>query len=234
MKVKNGQMRLLGASLLGMVLLPIVNYGILDYIQQYINGDIQREGFFNVISYIIEAISFALPYVTFALVICAMLTAEGKRKIPYIVMGYFSLFCPYLARMTVQGLLAANFGRLFWYYFFYALLNYALDAVILTVVLLCMLYLKKKKAADALKKGILCAVLLLLLLGLAQEIYMTVSFFYELKYEYYASMTKNELISLITGYLMLAVKAGAGYAIMRLTTAFCIAEQPVPDIENAQ
>lgn len=220
---KTSKLRILLWSVAGMILLPIVDYFLLGYAQMYINGDITKETVFTVLSYVIAAMSYLLPYVTFALVSAALLRYGPKASAPVLVMGYLSLLMPYLGGMGVRFLLTTTFRKLTRYYLSYTLLNYSLDALVLSAVIAIVLLTKKYCR----KRNPLTLTLILVAVGLAsvdlvREIALTVDFLYELKYEYYSTMTFNELVSVVTGYLMIALKAVAGFVLMRLTAVWCL------------
>jgi len=227
MEKPSNKLRILLWSAVGMILLPFIDYFLLGYAQMYINGDVTKETAFTVLSYVIAALSYLLPYVSFALVGASLMRYGLRGSVPVLVMGYLSLLMPYLGGMGIRFLLTTTFHKLTRYYLSYTLLNYGLDALILTAVIGIALLAKKYCR----KRNPLMLTLVLVAAGMAsidlvREITATAEFLYELKYEYYSTMTFNELVSIVTSYLMIAARGIAGFVLMKLVSVWCL---PKPD-----
>jgi hypothetical protein len=222
---KNGETgRHITRAVILLFVLPVFNYFILSFVLEYIAGDIMYRTAYVILYYVTEAFSFVLNYICLGFVISSVIR-YGVRGCRFTVAaGYIALLIPYIGAMLTELILSTYFYENILYYLAYTALNYILlDAGILTAVILsAVLFKKKLKKRNPLTAALVLCTLILFTVGLVQEIILTVEFIRALLYEYYAPITAGELVSLITSYLMLAVQAAAGYAVMRLTAVYAV------------
>lgn len=206
-------------TVLLLFVLPFINEFFLSFIYEYIAGDILYETVAGILYYVTQVLSFVLPYVCFGTVIASVIQHGVKKNTFMVSAAYISLLIPYLCEILVKMILFSNFRDYVVYYLAYTVLNYVLlDGVILTFILFFTVLFKRKiKKRNPLFASYFMTAALLFTVGLIKEAVETVRFIYELLYEYYTPITFNELVSLITSYLMLAAKAAVGYVIMRLS-----------------
>lgn len=216
--------RLIISAVILLIVFPILNYLVMSFVYEYIAGDIVYLTGSIILYYATEAFSFALTYICFGMVIASVIKYGVKGCRFVVAAGYIALLLPYLSGMLIKLILTTDFRDYVWYYLAYTVLNYILlDGVILTVVILfTVLFKKKMKKRNPLFTAFFLNAAILFAVGLTKEVITTVQFIYELIYEYYSPITFNELVSLITSYLMLIAKAAAGYVIMRLTAQYAV------------
>lgn len=211
-------------TVLLLLLFPVFNYLVLSFLYEYIAGDIMRRTEAEILFYVTGALSFALSYICFGVVIASVIKYGVKGSRFEVAAGYAALFLPYLGSILIKLILTTDFRDYAGYYLAYTVLNYILlDGVVLTaVILLTSLFKKKMKKHNPMLASFFLTASILAAVGLTKEIVLTVRFIYELMYEYYTPVTFSELVSLVTSYLMLFAKAVAGYMIMRLTARYAV------------
>lgn len=216
--------KLIISTVILLIVFPIINYLVLSFVYEYIAGDILYLTGSVILYYATEVLSFALTYICFGMVIASVIKYGVKGCRFVIAAGYTALLLPYLSGMLIKLLLTTDFRDYVWYYIAYTVLNYILlDGVILTaVILFAVLFKKKMKKRNPLYTAFFLTAAVLFAVGLTKEVITTVQFIYELLYEYYSPITFNELVSLISSYLMLIAKAAAGYVMMRLTAQYTV------------
>lgn len=233
-----------------LVILPAITAFGLSYIQDLYAEDIFYGSLSTAAGYTAAVLNALLPYAAFGVTVGCVLYYGARNSIPFIILSYVSLLMPYAGGFFVGYMLSPLVRANLTYYLAYTALNYlAIDAVIMTLVLLASLYAvkrarrkkpvnaKQKKAAkpfDALKFSAIASVAVYMVFELCERIYSTAVFIYELKYEYYASPTLNELIAVASDYVTIAAKAAAGFAvILLLASVFKRNSQKIDTVEAA-
>lgn len=139
---KNIRFILLAA--LGLFIIPIVNYFLLDDIEYRFNGDVLHETVYNILYYVTEIAANLLPYFCFACLVFAMFELKGGVRVGCIICCFVSLLIPYAAGVAISYLETTTFFNLWKYYLAYTALNYlALDCVIAAAILIVSFLIKR-------------------------------------------------------------------------------------------
>ena len=210
-------------AVLSLIILPIINYFVLDYFEFYFSGDITKETVNAILSYLSDGLGFVLKYVAFAAVVFATHNLAGRSKAVTVVLSYVSLMIPYASLFFIACFGTTNFASMLEYYLVSTSVNLAVDYLLCTLILVIAHIIKSKSKIEIGKRlirSIKMAALILFMAELAILVYETVDFVLELKYEYYDTMTPGEAVSVIISYISLAIKTYLGYLLMRVNTHY--------------
>lgn len=223
---KSGKSKILFITLIcSLLILPIINFFLIDYLEYYYFGDVTKEHLSGILYYISESLAFVLKYVAMATVIFAVFNLTSRQRALTVLLSYLSLLIPYASVFFIAYFGTSNFASLLEYFIVSASVNFGVDIIICTLVLLFSAIIKVKSKRDMAKSfyiALLVCACILLLSELSVLVYETVDFALELKYEYYDSITTNELINVIVNYISVIIKAILGYCVMRIYSCFLL------------
>ena len=197
--------------------LPVAVYFGLCLLKSHFEGDVLHAALYTVSSIAFEVLDYFLRYIVVGIVLYFTVMYGARRSAGVIVCGFVSLLMPYLCTgaanfMTVSGM--ADYMGL---YLAYSLLNYAVAAVILAAgVILASLLRRRPHRKPVYLLVFAIAAGIFFLIDLGTELYYTISFLYELKYQYYDVMTSSERLSIIGAYGLILLRGAAGFLSMWL------------------
>ncbi len=236
------------AAAVGFFIMPVVVYVILSVIYTYNYGDITTAFLEMILAYVITILKFPLVYILCGLTCFCIYKYGIKNSVPVITAAYISMLIKYIGEFLNELLFSSYFSSYIFEKTVNLISSYLLNAAVFTLIILIAYFVSKSKGSGNPKQNknpkktlniiFISAAAVLFTAGFINTTINVADFIYELKYEYYSSMTANEFVSIVTDYFMLAAEALGGYIIMRLTlvaAALKINESEVlPDNENGK
>lgn len=216
---KRPDRRMILAAVVFSLVLPFISAFGLSLLYANIAGDITLGVLPDVLYYAIELLNGLCYYVSIGLLICAVCRfgAGGAKSIILIYAAYCAV--PHAGLFFTSMAVYSNpdVG----YYLSYSAVNFAVELLFGAAFVFIGLFFAGRIFAPggmirprAPETGaLLAAALLNLVYAAAWELYETISFFLT-----YDDPTPREIVSIITSYLIIALTAAAGYAVMYFTS----------------
>ena len=205
-------------TLLCGIVIPIVNYGILETVYRQVQGNIAYAAVSTVLQYVLTVTGGLIPFAIFSVVLYA-LCRDGIRGSGFaLVCGYTGLLLPYVCEVLFLILFRSSYAVSLEEISAYSqtcMIRFAFDVLFLTVLVLvalgCRKYTKKR---DSLEVADTLAVLSVAALRLAIEIHITAEFVFEVYYEYYDRLRLSDLWEIAQAYVEILILCAAGRFLM--------------------
>ena len=207
--------------ILTLLILPFVNFFVVDYFEYIFSGDITKKLAYDVMYYLSESIAFLLKYITLSTIVFSVFAMRGRLKTTALIFSFISLTIPYASLFFIAYYETTNFSALFEYYLVSASINFGIDALIAVLTLVFAAIIRSKSKYNYHKSliySLIVGACILFLAELSVLVYETVVFVLELKYEYYDSMTPSEMLKVTVNYVRVIVRSILGYCVMRIYT----------------
>ena len=216
--------RLTVLSIVFFLVLPILSGGALTFILSKINGDVLYED----VSSFLDSAKYVIDWIImyFSLALLCVSVISRRRILRTIILYAVSLLIPYAGSFIATALLTTDFASMLSFYAVQSIIGLTGNALIMaSAAVISMLLRRGTERRTAIGQTVggalipfknpfatsfFAVCIILLVVNILREVTITVSFFED----YGATATTDEIVSMVTAYLLFFAYAVLGWFVM--------------------